>query len=93
MQRFENNARFRNREETPLNRFKRLIRGQRGQDTVEYGLLAACLSIATVGALLYIGPSVKPVYYRIQDAVRRAATAHYPQGTGGDNKGNETPTE
>lgn len=76
-----------------MNRFKRLIRGQRGQDTIEYGLLAAFLSIVTIGALLYIGPSVKPFYFQIQDAVRRAATAHYPQGTGNDNKGNDTPTD
>ena len=70
-----------------MNRLKRLIRGHSGQDMVEYGLLAALLSIVTVSALIYFGPALKPAYYRLQDAMRRAATAHYPAHPGdGQNK-------
>ena len=63
--------------------WKRFIRRQGGQDMVEYGLLAAFLSVVTVSALIYLGPSLKPAYYRLQDAMRRAATAHYPTNDGG----------
>jgi Flp pilus assembly pilin Flp len=49
---------------------------------VEYGLLAAFLSIVTVSALIQFGPALKPAYYRLQDAMRRAATAHYPTHDG-----------
>ncbi len=77
-----------------MRKFKRLYRGQGGQDMVEYGLLAALISIVSIGALLQFGPSLKPAYYRVQDAVRRAATASYPGTTGDDagGKGDVTPT-
>jgi len=56
---------------------------------VEYALLAAFLSVVTVSALIYFGPALKPAYYRLQDAMRRAATAHYPSHPGdGQNKKN-----
>jgi len=51
---------------------------------VEYGLLAAFISIVSVSALVSFGPLVKPAYFKVQDAVRRAATAHYPGSTGDD---------
>jgi Flp pilus assembly pilin Flp len=69
-----------------VKKIRRLIRRQSGQDMVEYALLAAFISIVSIGAVLAIGPSVKPTYYRVQDAVRRAATAHYP-ATNGDDAG------
>ena len=76
-----------------MKRIKRLLRGQGGQDMVEYGLLAAFISIVSIGALLSFGPSIKPAYYKLQDAVRRAATAHYPGTTGDDAGGKgDTPT-
>lgn len=78
-----------------MKKIKRLYRAQGGQDMVEYGLLAAFISIVSIGALIQFGPSIKPAYYKLQDAVRRAATAHYPGGTGDDGggKGGQTPTE
>jgi Flp pilus assembly pilin Flp len=77
-----------------MRNIKRLFRGQGGQDMVEYGLLAAFISIVSIGALLQFGPSLKPAYYQVQDAVRRAATASYPGTTGNDagGKGDITPT-
>ncbi len=74
-----------------MNGWKRFIRRQRGQDMVEYGLLAAFLSIVTVSALIYFGPALKPAYYKLQDAVRRAATAHYPTHNGGGGHNKRTP--
>lgn len=68
---------------------KRLIRGQTGQDAVEYGLLASFISIVAVNALLQFGPLLKPAYYYLQDAVRRAATSH--PGSPGSGSGNDLP--
>ena len=75
-----------------MNRFRRLFRGQGGQDMVEYSLLAAFVSIITISALLYFGPVLKPYYYMLQDAVRRGATAHYP-GTPGNDRGGKDATD
>lgn len=71
----------------------RILRGRRGQDTIEYALLAAFISTVALTAVLYIGPWVKPIYYRVQDAVRRAAAAHFPGEVGDGGKGGGTPTE
>jgi Flp pilus assembly pilin Flp len=78
-----------------MKKMKSIYRGQGGQDMVEYGLLAAFISIVSIGALLQFGPSLKPAYYKLQDAVRRAATASYPGSTGDDagGKGDTTPTD
>jgi Flp pilus assembly pilin Flp len=70
----------------------RILRGRRGQDNVEYALLAAFISTAALAAVLNIGPLVKPAYYMLQDAVRRAATAH-SGGTGSGDRGGRIPTE
>ena len=51
---------------------KHLIRFWRedsGQDMVEYGLLAAFISIVAIAALRAIGPLVNAVFVRIQAAL------------------------
>lgn len=71
-----------------MDRLIRILRGRRGQDTVEYALLAAFLSIVALNAILYIGPLIKPAYYRIWDAVKRAVPVEAPRDGGGG-----TPTD
>jgi Flp pilus assembly pilin Flp len=54
--------------EAPMSNFKRWIRDQEGQDTVEYGLLAAFISIAALLAIKAIGPLVNSLYVKVKDA-------------------------
>ena len=48
---------------------KRLFREESGQDMVEYGLLAAFISIVAIAALQAIGPLVNAVFVAIQNAL------------------------
>jgi len=52
--------------------WKRILNDDSGQDLVEYGLLAALISIVAVTSLQAIGPLVAAAL-RIHDTVRRAA--------------------
>ena len=76
-----------------MDRLMRFVRGRRGQDTVEYALLAAFISVVALTALLYISPWVKPTYLKVQDAMRRATRAALPGNPGSDDKGSGTPTD
>ena len=49
--------------------FTRFLRDENGQDMVEYGLLAAFISIVAVAALQAIGPLVNTMYVTIQNAL------------------------
>ena len=59
---------------------------------VEYGLLAATISIIAISALIYFSPYLKPVYYSVQDAVRRAANSSPGEAGGGDRGGSRPST-
>jgi Flp pilus assembly pilin Flp len=74
-----------------VDRLMRIFRNRRGQDTIEYALLAAFISVVALSAMMYIGPWVKPVYYEVQDAVRRAVRAGLPGNPGGGDPGGRTP--
>lgn len=45
---------------------KKFLNEDKGQDMVEYGLLAAFISIVAIVALQAIGPLVKAVYEKVQ---------------------------
>jgi Flp pilus assembly pilin Flp len=49
--------------------FARLLREQHGQDMVEYGLLAAFISIMAVVTIRNIGPLVQPLYQVVLNAL------------------------
>lgn len=49
-----------------LNRF---IRNEKGQDMVEYALLASFISIVAIATLRLIGPLVNAIYVAIQAAL------------------------
>jgi pilus assembly protein Flp/PilA len=48
---------------------KNFLRDESGQDMVEYGLLAAFISIVAIAALTAIGPLVNAIYVAIQNAL------------------------
>jgi len=48
---------------------KHFLRDESGQDMVEYGLLAAFISIVAIAALRAIGPLVTAVYQNVQTAL------------------------
>ena len=52
-----------------MNFLKNILRNDEGQDMVEYGLLAAFISIVAIAALQAIGPLVNAVYVSIQNAL------------------------
>jgi Flp pilus assembly pilin Flp len=54
------------------NMFRRFLREDKGQDMVEYGLLAAFISIVAILALQAIGPLVRTVYENVQAALESA---------------------
>lgn len=45
------------------------LKDDSGQDMVEYGLLAAFISIVAIAALRAIGPLVNAVYVNVQTAL------------------------
>jgi pilus assembly protein Flp/PilA len=45
------------------------IREDRGQDVIEYGLLAAFISIAAITAILAIGVDVNTMFTTVDDAL------------------------
>jgi len=47
----------------------RFLKEDSGQDMVEYGLLAAFISIVAIAALRAIGPLVNTVYVNVQNAL------------------------
>jgi Flp pilus assembly pilin Flp len=48
---------------------KKLIRGEKGQDMVEYALLASFISIVAIATLRLIGPLVAAIYEAIRLAL------------------------
>lgn len=49
--------------------WKKFLREDDGQDMIEYGLLAAFISIVAIVALRAIGPLVNAVYVGVQNAL------------------------
>jgi Flp pilus assembly pilin Flp len=47
----------------------KLIRDEKGQDMVEYALLASFISIVAIATLRLIGPLVDGIYQDIEDAL------------------------
>ncbi len=54
--------------------FRRFLHEDKGQDMVEYGLLAAFISIVAIIALQAIGPLVRTVYENVQAALASTGT-------------------
>jgi pilus assembly protein Flp/PilA len=52
-----------------MERMIRFFKDDSGQDMVEYGLLAAFISIVAIAALRAIGPLVNTIYTNVQAAL------------------------
>ena len=52
-----------------MDRTKRLLRDEVGQDLIEYGLLAAFIAVAAVAVLRAIGPLVNAMWVIVRDAI------------------------
>jgi len=48
---------------------KRFLKDERGQDMVEYALLAAFISIVAIATIKLIGPLVNTIYVNVKDAL------------------------
>jgi len=48
---------------------RKLIRDEKGQDMVEYALLASFISIVAIATLRLIGPLVNGIYQEIEAAL------------------------
>jgi len=46
-----------------------LFKDERGQDIIEYGLLASLISIAALATIQLIGPLIVPLYEAVQAAL------------------------
>ena len=55
------------------NRIKRFIADESGQDTIEYALLCALMTTATVAIIGGIAPSIVTLFTRFQAALDLAA--------------------
>lgn len=54
--------------------FRHLIASDRGATAIEYGLIAALLALAAVGAMSTLGGSVREKYETVDTAVHDATT-------------------
>ena len=52
-----------------LKKLRNLFRDEKGQDLIEYGLLASFVSIAALATVRLIGPLIVPLYEAIQAAL------------------------
>jgi pilus assembly protein Flp/PilA len=55
--------------------FARFIRGEEGQDLIEYALLAGFISLVAVLAIITTGTSLNTLYGAVSTAVGNAANA------------------
>lgn len=70
-----------------LKRSIRILRGERGQDTVEYALLAAFIALVVMSALLYLRPNIVKAYAAIHKAFDSAPVGSGDRGGGTPNDG------
>ena len=52
-----------------MNKLEHFVRNEEGQDTVEYALLAAFISIFAIVAIKAIGPLVNTIYENVKKAL------------------------
>lgn len=64
-----------------LRTFRRLIRNEKGATAIEYGLIAALVSVATIGGLTSMGESLNTLFGSISGNVD-AAVLGSATGTG-----------
>jgi Flp pilus assembly pilin Flp len=48
---------------------KKLLRDERGQDMIEYALLASFISIAAIAVIKLTGPLINTIYTNVKNAL------------------------
>jgi pilus assembly protein Flp/PilA len=54
---------------TLINRLHKLVRGDSGQDLLEYALLVALIAIVAVGAVTLAGTQVQAIFNQVANAI------------------------
>jgi pilus assembly protein Flp/PilA len=57
-----------------VNAVRSFVRGEEGQDLLEYALLVALIALVAVGAVTAAGGSVKTIFTNIGDELKNAAS-------------------
>ena len=55
-----------------INNISKLIRDESGATAIEYGLIAALVSVAAIGALTAMGDSLKTMFTAVSDELKAA---------------------
>ena len=62
--------------------FVRLLKDESGATAIEYGLIAALIAVAIIGALTLLGPEVAGTFSDVQKAVADGRAAGTSSGGG-----------
>ncbi|MDA0664662.1 MAG: Flp family type IVb pilin [Proteobacteria bacterium] len=62
------------------NKFNELLSDESGATTIEYGLIAALVSVAAVGALSTMGESLTGIFTAVSDQLGSAVTGATGEG-------------
>jgi pilus assembly protein Flp/PilA len=58
-----------------LTKFHRFLGDESGATAIEYGLIAALVSVAAIAALTLMGNALKNIFNVVKDALESAATS------------------
>ena len=73
-----------------ISKFRKLIKDKKGATAIEYGLIAALVSVAAVVALQNLGTSLNSMFTTVSTELNNAVTS--AGGTGGGGTGTGTGT-
>ena len=66
---------------------KHLLTDESGATAIEYGLIAALVSVAAIGALTAMGTSLETMFNTVSDKLNEAVTSSQDSGSGGGGGG------
>ncbi len=64
--------------------FTRLLKDESGATMIEYGLIAALISVAAIGALQLMGGSLQTMFDTVSSALGSAVSGGDDEGEGGN---------
>lgn len=68
-------------------KLKAFLKEEDGATAIEYGLIAALVSVAAIGALQLMGGSLVDIFTVVQEELDAAATSASSSGSGGTSGG------
>ena len=74
-----------------ISKFRRLLKDKSGATAIEYGLIAALVSVAAVVALQNLGTSLNTMFSTVSAELNNAVAAAGGTGTGGGTGGGTAP--